>query len=614
MIENIYCCNPKRFIIPEKLDLVIKINYIKEYLSKSNNNKWKQLYKELILKRTGGVQNNKNNLKDYFNDFDNLIKSFEEKGFDDNYPIPVSNLGDKNIILDGSHRLACSFVFNTNIYYYYKNQKGKPWDYKWFLENNFSKNTLEDIIYKSSNIKKQNMVFYILWPTSYKFWDEIYTDLSNELDIIFNQNIKLNDFYLKEILFDVYSYEFGPALPPKIWDKYNELISRTKLRDIKILIGYNSNSNEIDDLRNLKNNVRKKYDNEIPFDLFITLHSSDDISHFNYLLNYFLNKNNFSHIKKRSKSPRQKFINMLREFNEFIDYNNIDKKDISIVGGAVLEAFGIKKCDDIDFIIDLNKREDYFRDESLKIEQTIDIAHKNYDLYKNKNGKNDDEIIHNKDNHFYYRGIKFTNFNIIKKRKSRQKRKKDIADLERINKFENNNIETYNISKNNYTFENKEINKYKYNLTKISNIIERFNINIKDKKINEFIKYIESSNKIYIISDNHNFYLGKRLETLLINSNLETQYIKSKTEKGLNKEDLVIVIINEDDDEVINYCKKLNKKGTKLVSFVSKKSLKINKFADLIFDIYIPEEHGDDSYFFHDIIYLVLVGTLSKIF
>lgn len=147
IIENI---SPKKLIFPNRLDLACKYLFFKELENDIPNPYIIDLYKEHILKRSGGteggdrwikVPSGKNCVDDYITSAKKLHTSMKENGFDINYPVPyyITNNGIEN----GAHRISCALALGINIYAMKVVPKRyKRWDEKWFTKKNFSK---EDI-------------------------------------------------------------------------------------------------------------------------------------------------------------------------------------------------------------------------------------------------------------------------------------------------------------------------------------------------------------------------------------------------------------------------------------------------------------------------------------
>ena len=453
-MSNIIKIDYSKLLLFDRLDIIIKYLYIESFENNNNFLLYKKLYKKHILKRTKGLGkvydyiNNKveiveykNSIEDYFLHFEKLINSFKKNGFDNNHFIPISKIN--NIILDGSHRAACCLYFKINPYVIFENNKGKKWDYNWFYKNNFSDNELNLIINKYLDLKNKNCFAIILWGSVKKYWDEIEKIIADSYKILMSKNFNFNLKSFENIINDLYSYEFNVILPHKIHEKIELLKNfNYSLRLIFIEVD-NYNFKMIDtkkiceNMYYLKDKIRNTYNNVAKKDKFITIHTSDFPEHSDYIKRIFLSNNNLKNLEKRKESIyREEFLDWLIEFDKTLKKFNIFKNDVCIVGSGPLEVLGIRYSTDIDFILKENIRNKLFDDKSKNLSKNIDIVHKNYHKYKNEiSGFSDDEIIDNEKLHFYFRGFKFANLEIIRDRKSLQRRKKDVQDVMLIDNF-----------------------------------------------------------------------------------------------------------------------------------------------------------------------------------
>jgi hypothetical protein len=137
--------NPLVFFTDDRLDLTLKYIFLKTIKEKKEDPEIKNLYKKHIIKRTGGIEppdffskneTPKKNIQDYFKCCEELIYSFSKKSFDENFPIYFCDKG----ILSGSHRSACSILFNVDAACVKVNfdSEFKKWNRDWFLKNSFS--------------------------------------------------------------------------------------------------------------------------------------------------------------------------------------------------------------------------------------------------------------------------------------------------------------------------------------------------------------------------------------------------------------------------------------------------------------------------------------------
>ena len=123
--------------------------------------------------------------------FQELIRSFEEKGADNSYPILVNN--DLHIV-DGAHRLACALYFNVPFISVKINKKLKssPYGINWFESNNFSAEELEIIKQKKNEIFRDNHLYFevVLWPPVAQYFNEIESYIRENYTVQSSSNYK----------------------------------------------------------------------------------------------------------------------------------------------------------------------------------------------------------------------------------------------------------------------------------------------------------------------------------------------------------------------------------------------------------------------------------------
>lgn len=454
MSSRIKKCKPLDLLVPERLDLVVKYLYIIAKQESQNFEYYKNLYLKHIEKRTGGKQyiyeykkgkptpqGEKLNLDDYLYYFDKLINSFTVNGFKSEFFIPISSLN--GILLDGAHRAACSIYFTEAPFIKKEERNGRSWDYKWFINNDFNDEELNDILNTYLKLKKNHIFVCILWSPVEDYWNDIETDVANNSKIVFSKDYTFHRDSFNQVVNDVYSYEFGTILPKKI-EKKIEVLSRytPKIRFILFELDKPKYLERGSDklciqVSNMKTSVRDKWDSLVRKEMFVTLHASDNISHTDYIRRIFMSSNNLRIMnQRRDRTYRITFLNWLEEYKRIIESYDISQDDCCIVGSGPMEVLGIRDSTDIDFILITKVRDRLFSEKSKSLSENVDLVHKGYHEYNNDcNPISDNDIIMNPNYHFYFRGLKFANIEIIQERKKNHKREKDVIDTGLIDNF-----------------------------------------------------------------------------------------------------------------------------------------------------------------------------------
>lgn len=267
----------------------------------------------------------------------------------------------------------------------------------------------------------------IIWPTSIES-SEILTELKNNSTIVYIKELKLKT--LKELVFDVYSFDKGLKVfkAKNILAKLERLSNQTQNKIV--LVEFKSKT--FDDTVKIRNNIRKKFESKTNNPAFDIFHSATSLEEKKHLENIFFSATLDSYNERTELS--QNLTNRLKTLKEWAVNTNTSLNDICIVGGAVLDLYGYKHCDDIDIVIMKTLREErnYGPRASMLVEG-VDVVKNNYSK-KEGIGKwyTDDELITNPNLFVIARGIKFAKLEIVKERKNYSRRKKDLDDLYKI--------------------------------------------------------------------------------------------------------------------------------------------------------------------------------------
>ena len=125
-------------------------------------------------------------------------------------------------------------------------------------------------------------------------------------------------------------------------------------------------------------------------------------------------------------------MSKLKELEELCNDRNFNKNHLCIVGSYILELLGIRKANDIDFIL---KKKDRSSIEGKKLSKNCELVKPSWHPTIS-----DDEIIDNNKYHFVTdSGFKVIKLQLLIDRKKYQNRKKDKRDIILIDKFRSSN-------------------------------------------------------------------------------------------------------------------------------------------------------------------------------
>lgn len=441
--------NPKNLFHFRRLDLIAKYLFARDILNKNNNDYLTDIHKDLyirtIIMRTMGVEplnqysnNIKNYVDDYINSFNELINSIKKNDFIDKYPIPYSSIN--KLLFGGSHRIAASMALNKEVYIDFINEAGISWDFNWFSQNGFTNYDKMRLLHGFIELNIQNSGILILWNPMFKYIGNIrkiinkYCDIVGEVDLDFENNY----IAFTNIILDIYE--------PNIKRDSNETTILRKIEllkfsylSFKVIVVTNQDKNNNTDIHELvldiKNNIRNAFDFEIPKQIFATMHSSDSINEVKYLSNILLSPNNIEHIKLRKDYKYNlDFLQRVRNLSNFINKIGIENLDeICCIGSSVMTALGIKTdSNDLDFIVKSKYREKFGYNSVQYGEYDIGVS----DVMREGRKIIDDLQIYDSDYHFYFKGVKFINLDILKDRKKNSNKEKDFLHLRLIDLYE----------------------------------------------------------------------------------------------------------------------------------------------------------------------------------
>lgn len=139
------------------------------------------------------------------------------------------------------------------------------------------------------------------------------------------------------------------------------------------------------------------------------------------------------YMNRYQKQDEGETDDLFSEFRQYLYEKEIPYESVCIVGSIVLDILGVRKANDLDFIV-LSKYADKFSNKAIKVTKSkkIERVKKNWLSNGNILIYSDDEIIESSYLHFYYQGFKIVKMPLVVYKKSIMRREKDLKDLELI--------------------------------------------------------------------------------------------------------------------------------------------------------------------------------------
>lgn len=416
-----------------RFDLCVKILYIRTVIlcePINSNLDYSDIYKKHIYLRTKGKEpgnENKNSVDKYVESFGKLVGDILEYGYDSKYPIPLAK---NRSLINGAHRSAAVIALNLEKVpvVFLEDEKGIDWSFNWFYERGFNNSELNELLLCWLQYSEFNGHIIILWPPVMDYWDEIEATISDSVEIITKRDLKFSDLGFSELIKDIYSMDSVAEFMPNIMLKSERLAAFAP--KIRLLVVYG----DTEKVNSLKSSVRKAYNSIIPEKLFCTLHASSDHQETMHLARIFFHQPTLELLQNRSHSMSKHLAAWVKEAKDELIKRNVEVTEGCAVGGAVLDAFGIRNADDLDITVSNSVRASEFTKKAMPLSINVDLVNENY--ARSASGIISDEVlINDRAHHVYIRGFKFANLDIVRNRKAYSQRDKDMMDLKNITKF-----------------------------------------------------------------------------------------------------------------------------------------------------------------------------------
>lgn len=443
LTSNLIVINPRELFLGKRLDILVKYLYARQFLGlqpKQTNIDATRLYRQHIHLRTGGAEpgdsDRKATLEDFVKQYDALINSMAEIGFDPSMPAPIS--ADDGLPLNGAHRLGAALAIGCDVAVTFENKPGGLWDFNWFRDHGFSRDDLNLLLRTLAELKPEHLTITILWSPVENNWDALESRINESMPVVNSRTLEFSRHAFNELVHDMYSFDWGPRTGENI-DRKIKLLANFP-PSVRVIFSERPFDSDPSLPKSLKIALRDAYSDTVPVDYFTTLHISESAAETAHLVSIFTNENNLLRLSQR-KSPRPELIDMLVEMTELLTKQQIAVSDCCVVGAAVLDALSIRPADDVDFTLISEERFKHYHGGVTQLTPRVDVVSYNYPRsFSSEPALTDDEMIARPENYFLVRGIRFADPRIVMTRKQHQRRDKDMRDVQLLSHFFENNL------------------------------------------------------------------------------------------------------------------------------------------------------------------------------
>jgi hypothetical protein len=400
----------ERLLTWNRLDLGFKLFYLDTYFK--NRALALNVYKEDIRCQTLGKfqeigNSNKNSFERYVVEFNKVYENLQKNGFSQEKSIvPLSRTLS---LINGAHRVASAIHLKQVVNCIHLEEKEMVCNYRYFLDRNVSEDIVE-IAVNTFLSYSNNSYLAFLWPSGKETFKKSFSQFSN---IIYEKDITLTHQGAFNLLVELYKHMdwVGPREKgyPQIHKKKLECFPTL---DTFKVVAFQANS--IDEVLYIKKAIRDI--NKIGFS---SIHITDTTEEAIRISRLIFNANGVHFLNFGNPFKFASILDKIDRIKSFAVAKNIERSDLVLDSGCVLELYGLRKSSDIDCFINGVAELKY---EALQLD-----THDSELVYHEKSKE---ELIYNPLFYFYYQGLKFISFSQIYHLKGRRGGKKDLIDLE----------------------------------------------------------------------------------------------------------------------------------------------------------------------------------------
>lgn len=411
---------PENLIVPERLDIIFKTKYV-DMLRKGYDLPFiKDMYKMHIEafslgKYTEPGTPQKNSISEYLKEFDALLASVEGKGFDATLSaVPV---GKKNIILNGSHRVAIAASLGLKVPAVRFEDLSTNYGYVFFRERLLPEMYLDFAVYEYCKIKKKNVYAICLWPRANidNAQNKVLQLMQETTRIIYTKEIMLTFEGLRNFIIEVYSHQDWVGAPDNDFAGAHSKTSLCYRKDTPLFLCL-VECDCIETVRKLKDDIR------VLFGLGNhSVHSTDEFDEVKTINELLLNENSVHFLNNARPYRFKKTIGFIDDFKKLLLKKSFCLDNFAVDSSGPLGIYGLRDIRDLDY---------------LTMEETVGAISDDMISCHNKYAELYDkplaEILYDPRNHFFFRGIKFVALPLLKVFKTNRGEDKDKEDIELI--------------------------------------------------------------------------------------------------------------------------------------------------------------------------------------
>lgn len=401
--------HPSELITPSRLDVFSKIDLARSILGGFQSSWAQAIFEEYLLARnpTGKFSENgtKFSTKDYVVEFQKICSSLKTEGFLDRLSkIPITTRGIEN----GAHRLAASLVLNSEVVTQPSAKLPQIYDYKHLEKIGLPSIYSDSMAFNYLTFKGTTRALMLTGMTAVEI-KEVIARISKKLELVYVKTVDLTPIGQRRLV--SLAYDFNPWWEDKFvetmaWERFHTGPSSAAL----ILFEPGS-----EDLRKIKEDLRGSV---IPNEFERKIHGTDFFSDTLTLGEVFLNRNSLDFINQSPIGSESRLLPQIQELKKTMVTKHIN--DWAVDGSAVLEIYGIRKAQDVDYVV--------HGDQLLPRLKGFDLHNGEYSKYPFSVS----DVVFDPRLHMIYKGVKYLSLSAVLFQKTYNGTLKNFEDANRI--------------------------------------------------------------------------------------------------------------------------------------------------------------------------------------
>lgn len=407
--------NPNRLLSADRFDIPAKIIYARNFLRGTQDGWPTDLYLAHISSFNSFFEKDppKNTEADFLNTFNSLLESTALRGVSKEISTVPIDWRDLNFPINGAHRIAAGISLSKKIPCRLVDLKRRHrWDYSYFLNRGLKECYADAIALEFVDVCRATRAF-VVYQHLDQWKDETEAAIAASGRIVYRKRVSIEENARTEFTRLLYSDEKWVGNHENRFSGARQKAGECFKKGGDVTL-YLVIPNDRKSLLAGKNKLR-----ELSQVGKHSVHSTDSWIETVGISETLLNQNSLSSLGLRQYRPCFRFETFIKSFKRSAKTDGINLADVCLSGSTVLAAFGLRDCNDIDYVGTSNTPEKFGQNQFHK--HTSEVKYYAHSF---------EQIVSDPRFHFRYRGLKICTPEVVARMKYRRSEPKDLVDLD----------------------------------------------------------------------------------------------------------------------------------------------------------------------------------------